>query len=105
VYLVIPHQTSLTHFPYTTLSRSRDGAVHVRQAGLPRGLVRNGLEHLVRAVLQPPLHDGVAAVLADLVREIEGHAVEALRVHVARSEEHTSELQSRENLVCRILLE
>src|SRR5690606_41794961 len=25
--------------------------------------------------------------------------------HVARSEEHTSELQSRENLVCRLLLE
>src|SRR5436309_14932648 len=27
------------------------------------------------------------------------------RVHPARSEEHTSELQSRENLVCRLLLE
>src|SRR5690606_42093402 len=26
-------------------------------------------------------------------------------VHDARSEEHTSELQSRENLVCRLLLE
>src|SRR5690606_42129752 len=26
-------------------------------------------------------------------------------VHVDRSEEHTSELQSRENLVCRLLLE
>src|SRR5690606_41852235 len=26
-------------------------------------------------------------------------------VHVWRSEEHTSELQSRENLVCRLLLE
>src|SRR5690606_41417853 len=25
--------------------------------------------------------------------------------HLARSEEHTSELQSRENLVCRLLLE
>src|SRR5207302_8196143 len=27
------------------------------------------------------------------------------RKHVDRSEEHTSELQSRENLVCRLLLE
>src|SRR5215475_16144394 len=27
------------------------------------------------------------------------------RIQVARSEEHTSELQSRENLVCRLLLE
>src|SRR5690606_41145939 len=26
-------------------------------------------------------------------------------IHVERSEEHTSELQSRENLVCRLLLE
>src|SRR5690606_42157671 len=30
---------------------------------------------------------------------------EAARVLGARSEEHTSELQSRENLVCRLLLE
>src|SRR5690606_41832182 len=28
-----------------------------------------------------------------------------VREHAARSEEHTSELQSRENLVCRLLLE
>src|SRR5690606_39777887 len=28
-----------------------------------------------------------------------------LRAHYSRSEEHTSELQSRENLVCRLLLE
>src|SRR5215475_15267517 len=28
-----------------------------------------------------------------------------VRPHAARSEEHTSELQSRENLVCRLLLE
>src|SRR6266511_4457265 len=29
----------------------------------------------------------------------------ALKTHAPRSEEHTSELQSRENLVCRLLLE
>src|SRR5690606_39980101 len=35
-----------------------------------------------------------------------GRAVDAVRAGVeARSEEHTSELQSRENLVCRLLLE
>src|SRR5690606_41589817 len=28
-----------------------------------------------------------------------------IRAHLERSEEHTSELQSRENLVCRLLLE
>src|SRR5690606_40499493 len=30
---------------------------------------------------------------------------QATFAHLARSEEHTSELQSRENLVCRLLLE
>src|SRR5436309_8290126 len=38
----------------------------------------------------------------------QGHDVAAVGVHahqVQRSEEHTSELQSRENLVCRLLLE
>src|SRR5690606_39983106 len=48
--------------------------------------------------------------------EFAGYAAQARIVHVigttgfseedeARSEEHTSELQSRENLVCRLLLE
>src|SRR6266511_4912439 len=31
--------------------------------------------------------------------------IQRLRAHFPRSEEHTSELQSRENLVCRLLLE
>src|SRR5690606_40422639 len=34
-----------------------------------------------------------------------GHRGAALGAVLARSEEHTSELQSRENLVCRLLLE
>src|SRR5690606_39439348 len=36
-----------------------------------------------------------------------GNAAGALRAYIGeqRSEEHTSELQSRENLVCRLLLE
>src|SRR5690606_42012066 len=35
----------------------------------------------------------------------EHHACQSPVPHRARSEEHTSELQSRENLVCRLLLE
>src|SRR5690606_41282586 len=34
-----------------------------------------------------------------------GNAILRLPIVEARSEEHTSELQSRENLVCRLLLE
>src|SRR5690606_40931719 len=33
------------------------------------------------------------------------HQVRQVRVVAERSEEHTSELQSRENIVCRLLLE
>src|SRR5690606_40889689 len=33
------------------------------------------------------------------------HVTDAIKDFVLRSEEHTSELQSRENLVCRLLLE
>src|SRR5690606_41041933 len=39
-----------------------------------------------------------------LVPGVTGRAVRTVRA-VRRSEEHTSELQSRENLVCRLLLE
>src|SRR5690606_14401308 len=35
----------------------------------------------------------------------EGGCQKVERMHRSRSEEHTSELQSRENLVCRLLLE
>src|SRR5690606_41544675 len=44
--------------------------------------------------------------VAVAVVEVEAHpARDGLRIGEARSEEHTSELQSRENLVCRLLLE
>src|SRR3712207_8928181 len=77
-----------TLFPYTTLFRSvsRDGRE------LPQ----------VRA--HPARQARVELVEASwiLVREQLGHAT-GLRPH--RSEEHTSELQSRQYLVCRLLLE
>src|SRR5690606_41170673 len=42
----------------------------------------------------------------DRVLLLHSHPVEAIAHAIAeRSEEHTSELQSRENLVCRLLLE
>src|SRR5690606_41560800 len=43
-----------------------------------------------------------------LVRSLEGHKKGVLDLAIdgeGRSEEHTSELQSRENIVCRLLLE
>src|SRR3712207_8095898 len=84
-------------FPYTTLFRSDRGRVEVRlgvQAGLVDDLRPHRDEHAVRPGGARP----------------DGHK----RVHVRRavtksaprrSEEHTSELQSRQYLVCRLLLE
>src|SRR5690606_42062360 len=57
--------------------------------------------------LDPLARDGRARVSA-LPRPERGRRVlqrHAEVVAVTRSEEHTSELQSRENLVCRLLLE
>src|SRR3712207_7183492 len=80
-----------TLFPYTTLFRSRGGDFAVAFQN----------EYLVG------WRDGMVAVtspdLICLLDAVAGEAVgtEALR----RSEEHTSELQSRQYLVCRLLLE
>src|SRR2546430_1739877 len=66
---------------------------------------------LIRVLLQPPIHrfwpeKSLVGELLELQRasdKLESLVVEnALRM---RSEEHTSELQSQSNLVCRLLLE
>src|SRR2546430_13560466 len=85
-FLMIRRPPRSTLFPYTTLFRSgRD-----RGLGMARHLDLRHDRHEARA--------GVGDDLADIV----------LRVKAAvglRSEEHTSELQSQSNLVCRLLLE
>src|SRR5436309_8509249 len=80
-----------TLFPYTTLFRSGPGragrrAPPDRQEPQPRGPQAG----------RPAA--GAAVEAADLQRGRQGGDAQ-------RSEEHTSELQSRENLVCRLLLE
>src|SRR5690606_41730561 len=81
--LMIPRPPSSTLFPYTTLFRSLpDG---------PVSPVNDGPVSPVPPVdpVNPPIPVGPVAPVQP----------------VGRSEEHTSELQSRENLVCRLLLE
>src|SRR5438874_7013946 len=78
-----------TLFPYTTLFRSPAGkqrpSAHQRRHWPSRLLNRRDI---------PPL------------RILAGRAARALtQRHLERSEEHTSELQSRRDLVCRLLLE
>src|SRR3712207_8185757 len=92
-FLMIRRPPISTLFPYTTLFRSEGDGVGA------------------------PQHREVGAdVLADAVAEdVEGQrgllvprrseTVHLAQVAVPRSEEHTSELQSRQYLVCRLLLE
>src|SRR3989449_3168044 len=84
-----------TLFPYTTLFRSLAGA---RSAGTRRPHARLGGG------------DGELGPAASGVRRGAGsparrHVRDGGRPRGARSEEHTSELQSRLHLVCRLLLE
>src|SRR5690349_24083432 len=72
-----------TLFPYTTLFRSQHDHAVAEEHRLGD---RVGDEQHRHAALQP-------------------HALQLDRQRLARSEEHTSELQSRRDLVCRLLLE
>src|SRR3712207_8584697 len=84
-----------TLFPYTTLFRSEEGdvvdvlvGVHVRPAHRD--------VHRVPHAVQPALRPAPSRRRSPPVR---------WRGGCQRSEEHTSELQSRQYLVCRLLLE
>src|SRR3712207_7728407 len=82
-----------TLFPYTTLFRSRPARVRHLLGRADRQLVH----HLDR-----PGHDAGGDDLRDRVTGLAGRREEG---DERRSEEHTSELQSRQYLVCRLLLE
>src|SRR3712207_6893384 len=79
-----------TLFPYTTLFRSgqREGSCSKPWAGGRRG---NGVLWA---------HEGLSGNREDCP-----HPLPSCRPTSCRSEEHTSELQSRQYLVCRLLLE
>src|SRR5688572_31083989 len=80
-----------TLFPYTTLFRS----VSQAQAS------KSQLDQALAQATQSKASVDVAAV--NLERTIIRAPIDG--VVVSRSEEHTSELQSQSNLVCRLLLE
>src|SRR5690606_41765320 len=92
-FLMLPRPPRSTLFPYTTLFRSRDKRNN--------RVYRRAESHSARKRFTPsarprqpdelPKHLGAGTLI--------GWSI------VERSEEHTSELQSRENLVCRLLLE
>src|SRR5690349_24563795 len=83
-FLMFRRPPSSTLFPYTTLFRSGLRDARARSREVPREPVR-----------------GRGA--AGLGRSGEDHRLDVDQPE--RSEEHTSELQSRRDLVCRLLLE
>src|SRR5699024_12615849 len=93
-FLLIRHPPTSQLFPYTTLFRSRDPPG--RQAARtsphePAHLVHGAARASTLAVLRSSRSSAQGARWRVAIR--------------ARSEEHTSELQSRFDLVCRLLLE
>src|SRR5207247_8680689 len=94
-----PHPTLS---PYTTLFRSAFGGLVDRECHDPHFAPLEAADHfqqLAHAVLQK---DGELPQRGEITPP---HRLEADSGAFARSEEHTSELQSRVDLVCRLLLE
>src|SRR3712207_8685033 len=90
-----------TLFPYTTLFRS-----HVDAAPVPAGAVGLAdLEHLGGVVARVGRRRVGAGRAGHLAPRRPRAAAAGTGEDLQRSEEHTSELQSRQYLVCRLLLE
>src|SRR3712207_7626858 len=90
-FLMIRRPPRSTLFPYTTLFRSKTFSSEPYGIGLPKD--DKALRDKVNDVLQAALDGG------DWQKIYDG------TLGKSRSEEHTSELQSRQYLVCRLLLE
>src|SRR5438477_9694990 len=92
---MIPRPPRSTLFPYTTLFRSRKSLLQSQIIGLvpmPRTVTPCGMVTLRKLNTPPDTLKGVPLAGTICVKSV-------------RSEEHTSELQSHVNLVCRLLLE
>src|SRR3712207_7301310 len=85
-FLMIRRPPRSTLFPYTTLFRSAE-IQHACRRGQRTALLLADFDDL------DPVDRGIE------------HSAQKVDVEIRRSEEHTSELQSRQYLVCRLLLE
>src|SRR3712207_8144006 len=96
-FLMIRRPPRSTLFPYTTLFRS----IEERRSAAAERHVR--IEHL--GLEDAVLSDGLVRHVASVGSAVDHVAMPGGAGIVMRSEEHTSELQSRQYLVCRLLLE
>src|SRR3712207_7261216 len=83
-----------TLFPYTTLFRSN----HVGNG--EQSLILESPDHALQLV-----GGAKTTVLIEVIVRVIAHRRGIVAASALRSEEHTSELQSRQYLVCRLLLE
>src|SRR5690606_40778881 len=104
LYFQYTPTTQLYTFPYTTLFRSNKTKEDWDNYGVEYS---ESVEEIGKMIVEATRDFMKSAPVIAIV--LEGtQAVEIVRKMVGktgRSEEHTSELQSRENLVCRLLLE
>src|SRR2546430_3272233 len=95
-----------TLFPYTTLFRS--GVKAGDEILVPSHTAFPTVEAICFAGGTPVFVDAddwYALDVKDAATRVTPRTVGLVPVHLYRSEEHTSELQSQSNLVCRLLLE
>src|SRR5690606_42013602 len=94
---------TFTHFPYTTLFRSTNGKIMHTERFIATIFAAQFCEagFAVRGHILQPLRHFLWSASAQVAVDVGFRTKDFYQ----RSEEHTSELQSRENLVCRLLLE
>src|SRR5699024_12526620 len=103
LYLLQPLSPSTpTLFPYTTLFRSAIDYIE-EHAGYERYTIPAGTYEFLEDDVETVAAYAVLVGNTDTISEELGY--ELAKLMVERSEEHTSELQSRFDLVCRLLLE
>src|SRR3712207_8254117 len=94
-----------TLFPYTTLFRSETGAMGLKVYSVARSSAR-----FYTMLFDPESGELLSILQSDKLGQMRTGAASGVatkylaRENANRSEEHTSELQSRQYLVCRLLL-
>ena len=99
-YLILRPPPRSTLFPYTTLFRSHRNSIHksMYYALFPTSAFR--LPNSIHSALRLP-----TSASAFMLAAVACATDSAISIGPVRSEEHTSELQSPSDLVCRLLLE
>src|SRR5690606_41505838 len=96
--LILRRRPSAPLFPYTTLFRSHVDVMPEIDGN------RSDVTKACRSLVRTANHKVRSRKLLTGLRRLRLRTTSE-NAEQARSEEHTSELQSRENLVCRLLLE